>query len=44
MTKREDFRQVSYAGMACQYHFIGQGKAGYANALAALKKHIEGEK
>lgn len=44
VTKREDFRQVSYAGMACQYHFIGQGKAGYANALAALKKHIEGEK
>ena len=44
VTKREDFRQFSYAGMACQYHFIGQGKDGYANALAALKKHIEGEK
>ena len=41
VTKREDFRQVSYAGMACAYHFIGQGKEGYANALKALKQHIE---
>lgn len=41
VTKREEFRQISYAGMACQYHFIGQGREGYVHALNALKKHIE---
>lgn len=44
VTKREAFRQISYAGMACRHHFIGEGKAGYAHALAALKMQIEGEK
>ena len=42
VTKREDFRQISYAGMACQAHFIGQGLAGYLNAvrwLAEQDKH-----
>ena len=34
VTKREHFRQISYAGMACQAHFIGLGFAGYAEALA----------
>ena len=34
VTKREPFRQISYAGMACQAHFIGLGFAGYAEALA----------
>ena len=33
VTKREPFRQISYAGMACQAHFIGLGFAGYAKAL-----------
>ena len=28
VTKREEFRQVSYAGMACEFHFIGEGKQG----------------
>ena len=33
VTKREPFRQVSYAGMACQAHFIGLGFAGYGKAM-----------
>ncbi len=33
VTKREPFRQISYAGMACQAHFIGMGFEGYAKAL-----------
>ena len=39
---REDFRRVSYAGMACQGHFIGMGFAGYREAMAFLKKLIGG--
>lgn len=39
VTKREDFRQISYAGMACQHHFIGQGKEGYVNGIKALLKN-----
>ena len=31
---REPFRRVSYAGMACQAHFIGMGFEGYRRALA----------
>ncbi len=30
---REDFRRVSYAGMACGAHFIGLGFEGYAKAM-----------
>ena len=41
MTKREEFRQVSYAGMACEFHFIGEGKQGYINAMKALKEKLE---
>ena len=33
VTQREPFRQISYAGMACQAHFIGLGFEGYAKAL-----------
>ena len=33
VTKREPFRQISYAGMACQAHFIGRGFEGYAKAM-----------
>ena len=42
INQREEFRKVSYAGMACQAHFIGQGLAGYLNAvrwLAEQDKH-----
>ena len=34
VSKREDFRQISYAGMACQAHFIGMGFDGYRQAMA----------
>lgn len=38
VSKREDFRQVSYAGMACRAHFIGLGFEGYARAMEYLCK------
>lgn len=40
---REPFRQISYAGMACQLHYIGQGLQGYVNAVLGLKEIIEKE-
>lgn len=40
VTKREEFRQVSYAGMACEFHFIGEGKEGYVHAMQALKEKL----
>lgn len=43
VTKREAFRQVSYAGLACQGHFIGQGIEGYVQAAAFLKDIIRGK-
>ena len=33
---REDFRRLSYAGMACEAHFIGLGFEGYKRAMAYL--------
>ena len=36
VTKREPFRQISYAGMACEAHFIGLGFEGYREAMAYL--------
>lgn len=36
VTKREDFRQISFAGKACKHHFIGMGKEGYTSAINAL--------
>lgn len=36
VTKRENFRQISYAGMACEHHIIGQGLDGYKLALQYL--------
>ncbi|MBO2516460.1 MAG: type II 3-dehydroquinate dehydratase [Clostridiales bacterium] len=30
---REPFRQISYAGMACEQHFTGMGFEGYHEAL-----------
>ena len=36
VTKREDFRQISYAGMACQKSFIGLGFDGYLQAMDYL--------
>lgn len=36
VTKREDFRQISYAGMACEHHIIGKGLEGYKLAMKYL--------
>ena len=36
VTKREAFRQISYAGMACEEHIIGKGLEGYHEALCYL--------
>lgn len=41
VTKREDFRQISYAGMACKWHFIGEGKLGYVHGMEAIIKHYK---
>lgn len=37
---REDFRQVSYAGMACFARVAGEGIQGYAHALRLLAEHL----
>lgn len=36
--QREDFRKVSYAGMACEKTITGKGFAGYLEAIAYLKQ------
>ena len=36
ITKREDFRQISYAGMACEKSYIGLGFEGYCKAIDYL--------
>jgi len=36
VSRREAFRQVSYAGMACEFHFAGLGFDGYLQAMEAL--------
>ena len=42
VAKREDFRHISYAGMACEEHIIGKGLDGYRMALEYLcKKYIK---
>ena len=38
VNSREDFRKVSYAGMACEAHFIGMGFEGYKKALEWFTK------
>ena len=40
--EREDFRQISYAGMACVKTFMGHGLEGYAMAMRYLKVYLEG--
>ena len=35
---REDFRQISYAGMACELTIKGQGLDGYRQAIIYLKE------
>ena len=38
VNQREDFRHVSYAGMACEKSFIGLGFEGYRQAILYLKE------
>ena len=40
VSKREDFRQISYAGMACVKTIMGQGLDGYRQAMAYLKEAL----
>lgn len=37
--RRENFRQISYAGMACVKTIQGQGIDGYRQAIVYLKEH-----
>lgn len=39
--EREEFRQVSYAGMACFARVSGEGLAGYAHALQILAELLK---
>lgn len=38
--EREEFRRISYAGMACFAHVSGEGIIGYAHALEMLANHL----
>ena len=38
---REDFRQVSYAGMACCHTIMGHGLNGYREAILFLKEMLK---
>ncbi len=39
--QREDFRKISYAGMACEKTITGKGFAGYLEAIAYLKQKYD---
>ena len=41
VNSREDFRKISYTGMACIKTFAGFGFDGYRMAIETLKKHLE---
>ena len=41
VSRREDFRQVSYAGMACVKTYMGLGLEGYRQAILHLKDYLE---
>ncbi len=40
VSQREDFRQVSYAGMACIKTYMGLGFEGYRQAIFHLKNYL----
>lgn len=40
---REDFRQISYAGMACFERVTGEGLEGYARAIRILAHRLSSE-
>ncbi len=41
LTKREDFRQLSFAGMACIATICGKHFQGYVEAVNLLRRHID---
>ena len=43
VSKREAFRQISYAGLACVKTIMGQGLDGYRQAMAYLKEVLSAE-
>ena len=44
VSTREDFRQVSYARLACVKTIMGQGLDGYRQAILFLKDYITNQK
>ena len=44
VTSREDFRRVSYAGMACAKTIAGQGIDGYRQAILWLRSYLDKNK
>ncbi|MDO4815647.1 MAG: type II 3-dehydroquinate dehydratase [Bacillota bacterium] len=44
VSAREDFRQISYAGMACIKTYMGLGFEGYRQAVIYLKNYLEADK
>ena len=43
VAERESFRQVSYAGLACRWHYIGLGFEGYLRAMEDLVRELRTE-
>ena len=43
VSRREAFRQISYAGMACKKTFMGLGIEGYRKAIEWLRDYLNGE-
>ena len=41
VSARENFRQISYAGMACVKTYMGLGFEGYRQAILYLKQYLE---
>ena len=41
VSKREPFRRISYAGMACVKTYMGLGFEGYRRAILYLKNYLE---
>lgn len=41
VSQREDFRQISYAGMACVKTYMGLGLEGYRQGLLFLKEYLQ---
>ena len=44
VSKREEFRQISYAGMACEKTYMGLGFEGYRQAMIWLSDRLDGKK